>query len=47
MSKKLSLKYGIEKFEFELPEHAGISKINDPDAKVTTSEFKYRMKRGA
>ena len=43
MSKELWLKYGTEKFQFELPYHAGILKIKDPDAKVTTLEFKARL----
>jgi len=45
MSKNLSLKYGKRKFQFILPGHAEILRINDPDVKITTSEFKARMKR--
>ncbi len=45
MPKKISLKYGTEKFEFKLPDHVGIPGINDPDAKITTSEFKTRVQQ--
>ena len=43
MPKNISLKYGTEKCQFKLPDHAGIPGINDPDAKITTSEFKTRV----
>ncbi len=45
MPQKLSLKYGGEKFQFKLPNHAGILRIKDPEAKITTSQFKTRMQR--
>jgi len=45
MPKKISLKYGTEKFQFKLPGHTGILRIKDPDTKITTSEFKARVQR--
>ena len=45
MPKKISLKYGTEKFQFKLPDHAGIPGINDPDAKIATPEFKTTVQR--
>jgi len=45
MPKKRSLKYGTGKFQFKLPDHAEVLGINDPNAKITTSEFKDRMLR--
>ena len=45
MLKKLLLKYGTEKFQFELPDHAQILRIKDPNSKITTSKFKDRMQR--
>jgi nickel-dependent lactate racemase len=45
MPKKISLKYGTEKIQLKLPDHAGIPGIKEPDAKITTSEFKTRVQR--
>jgi len=45
MSKNISLKYGTRRFQFKLPDHAGILRINDPDARITTSEFKTRVQQ--
>ncbi len=45
MPEKISLKYGTGKFQFKLPDHAEVLGINDPNTKITTSEFKDRMLR--
>ena len=45
MPEKRSLKYGTEKFQFKLPDQAEVLGINDPNTKITTSEFKDRMLR--
>ena len=45
MSKIISLKYGTKRFQFKLPDHGKIPGINDPDAKIATSEFKSRVQR--
>jgi len=45
MPKKILFKYGTKRFQFKLPDHAGIPGIKDPDTKITTSEFKNRVQR--